>query len=76
MTRPEHLRWAKQRAFNILNLDSGPTRFREAFTSFLSDLSKHPENKGRYPSELMLIGLMAATAEREAVLRDWIEGFA
>ena len=75
MTRQEHLQRAKQRALSILDSNTGPERFRDVFVTFGSDLTKHPENQGRYSSEHMLVGLLAATGEKEAELRKWIEEF-
>jgi hypothetical protein len=75
MTRTEHLEWAKERALAYLGSDDA-ARFRDAYLSFASDLTKHPENKGRYPSETMLVGLLlAASDENELELRRWIEEF-
>jgi hypothetical protein len=74
MTRLEHLEWAKRRALAYLGSERAD-RFRDTFASFASDLTRHPENKGRYPSGAMLVGLMAAAEENEVELRRWIGEF-
>lgn len=70
--RTEHLKFAKARALRYI--DKGDSQ--SAFTSFLSDLAKHPDNASRYPSSLMAMGLCAAVShDRGLELRTWIEGF-
>lgn len=59
MTRAEHLRWAKDRAF----------------TSLTSDLGKHPDTTGHPGIELMTMLAMSGDFDRPGRLREYIEGF-
>ena len=72
MTRDEHLEWAKNRALEILNAGDNEG----AFTSMLSDLSKHHELQN-HPGMMIGAGMifipnwMSNTEE----IRRWITGF-
>ena len=72
MTREEHLEWAKMRALEYL--DVGDTK--QAFTSMMSDLSKHPELKNHAG---MRIGtgfmLLPGWINNSNEIRRWIVGF-
>lgn len=75
-TRAEHLLFATTRALQYLDKQPiATTDFVNCIGSFLSDLTKHPENKDRYPSDLMIQGLRYAGDEDADALRNWIEGF-
>jgi hypothetical protein len=71
-TRDEHLEWAKQRALEYLDM-SDP---QQAFTSMLSDLSKHPETKNHLGGQIGVMFMMLpgwiSNAQR---VREWIVGF-
>lgn len=71
MSRDEHLEWCKKRALEYAERGD----FREAITSMLSDISKHPETKSEMLSQLgvsmMVSGLLNT---RQDVIR-FIEGF-
>jgi hypothetical protein len=71
-TRDEHLEWCKKRALEYL--DAGDTR--QAFTSMMSDLSKHPELENHVGLHIgvgfmMLSGWISNRVE----VRRWIVGF-
>lgn len=68
-TREEHLAWCKKRALEYL--DHGDIQ--GAFSSFASDMGKHPETK--IPAELATIGMGMATASQRDMLGSWIKGF-
>ena len=72
MTRDEHLEWCKKRALEYL--DAGDTP--QAFTSMMSDLSKHPDLKNHVGIRIgvgfiMLQGWINNPVE----VRRWIVGF-
>ena len=72
MTQDEHLEWAKKRALEYL--DAGDPQ--NAFTSMMSDLSKHPDLKNHAGIRIgvgfmLLPGWINNTNE----LRRWIVGF-
>ena len=67
--RDEHLAWCKRRALDYL--DRG--EIREAITSMLSDLNKHPQ-LGCNPY-LAMVGMMAARDLDVGAARRFIEGF-
>lgn len=71
-TRDEHLAECKRRALEYL--DRGDTR--EAFTSMLSDLSKHPETRDHVGCR-MGVGFMLLDGwiDNPREVRRWIEGF-
>jgi len=72
MDADEHLEWAKKRALEYLDrLDP-----QQAFTSMMSDLSKHPELKNHAGMQIgvgfmMLPGWINNSEE----VRRWIVGF-
>lgn len=72
--RAEHLAWCKQRALEYV--DRGDLK--NAITSMLSDLGKHPETE----SSLIMGALIAPYSLTESgnsnhvyQVRHWIEGF-
>ena len=71
-TYDAHIAWCKERALEYL--DHGQVR--EAFTSMLSDLSKHPETKDHKGGEIG-IGMMLIPGwiDNPVEVRRWIEGF-
>lgn len=69
--RTEHLEWCKQRALEYVNLGD----LQQAFASFQSDMTKHPETIGHLALELgtlLLLGGQLSTAKQ---MQDWIIGF-
>lgn len=71
MTREEHMDWAKKRA--ILIAFKGLVR--EAWASFLSDLSKHEETRGHSAIELGAMLLEAGHLNSHIEMAKFIEGF-
>ena len=70
MSRAEHLQWCKDRAHEYINQGD----YKNAITSMISDLSKHPETRDHAGIQLG-IELLAAgfTSRHEAV--NYIDGF-
>lgn len=71
MTRSEHLQWAKSRAFEYVERGDIPN----AFTSFTSDMNKHPETARHVALELGAMLLFSGHLSTERQMRDWIDGF-
>lgn len=71
MDRAEHLAWCKQRALEYLNRGE----LRNAVTSMMSDMNKHPETASAPGGILDRLGLMAAMSNDAREVRRYIEGF-
>lgn len=71
MTRAEHLQWCKDRALEYIN--AGDTS--QAFASFNSDMSKHPETANH--SALQLGGMLFMGGHLKTIpeMEKWILGF-
>jgi hypothetical protein len=69
MTRAEHLAWAKARA--LAYCDTNPV---EAFASFASDLSKHPETAGHSALEVGAMLRLGGQLKTPEAMRQFIEG--
>jgi len=67
MTREEHLKWCKERALAYLPHDP-----REAITSMMSDIRKHPETNSE---TLMSLGIMTLMNCNAISAREYITGF-
>jgi hypothetical protein len=67
MTRDEHLDWAKKRA---LLPDT-----KEALTSMMSDVAKHPEMKNHERIELCVMLMMMGELRTPDEARKFIEGY-
>jgi hypothetical protein len=70
MDRKSHLAWCKKRAHEYLARGD----IKNAVTSMMSDLSKHPETaiKG---TTLPMLGILAAQSNDVAQARRFIDGF-
>lgn len=71
MNRAEHLEWCKQRALEYV--DKGDLK--EAFASFQSDMTKHPETDGHLALKLGTMLLIGGHLSSNKQMRDWITGF-
>ena len=70
--RDEHLDWCKQRA--LVYLDAGDSR--QAFTSMLSDLGKHPELENHVGCRIgVWYMLVPGWIDNVVEVRRWIVGF-
>lgn len=71
-SREEHLAECKRRALEYL--DRG--EIQEAFTSMLSDLTKHPETKDHIGGKIGVgYMLLPGWIQNPDAVRRWIEGF-
>lgn len=68
--RSEHLQWCKDRANQYV--DNGALH--NAFASFQSDMTKHPETNGHLALELGTILLLGGHLSTEHQMREWING--
>lgn len=70
-TRSEHLKWCKKRAREYLERGD----FRQAITSMLSDLTKHPETRQASKSPaigmISLFTLMSMTYQSTEAFIEW-----
>jgi len=71
MNREEHLQWCKDRANEYV--DAGDLT--QAFSSFMSDMSKHPETAEHIALGLGMQLLMAGYLASARQMREWIDGF-
>ena len=69
--RAEHLKWCKDRALEYL--DAGDLN--QAFTSFQSDMTKHPETKNHAALQIAILLLFGGHLSTDKEMRDWINGF-
>ena len=72
MTRTEHLLWSKNRAFEIL--DNGGSSV-DAYTSFTSDMKKHPQTENHLGIDMGLMLVIAGKLNTPDEIRKFIEGF-
>ncbi len=71
MERSEHLKWCKDRANEYV--DNGDLE--NAFTSFQSDMSKHPETSDHVALSLGTMLLISGHLSTLHDMREWINGF-
>src|SRR5215510_10558799 len=69
VAREQYVERSKERALALLSIG----RMREAVTSMMADMRKHPDC--RVPHEINVIGISAVAAGNAAVARAYIEGF-
>ncbi len=70
-TRAEHLQWCKDRALEYV--EQGDTT--NAFTSFMSDMSKHDETANHMALEMGTMLLIGGHLSTPHEVKQWIEGF-
>lgn len=72
ITYDEHIESAKKRALEYLDRCDP----QQAFTSMLSDLSKHPETKNHKGGEIgVMLMMLPGWINNMKEVRHWIEGF-
>jgi len=71
MTRNEHLQWCKDRAMEYVSIEDT----KQAFASFSSDMSKHPETAQHSALQLGAMLFFGGHLNTVAEMRKWIEGF-
>lgn len=69
-TRAEHIEWCKERA--LAYLDHAPV---DAFTSMMSDLTKHPETSNHAGIKLGSMLMLGGHLNDPAEIRKFIIGF-
>jgi hypothetical protein len=71
ITREEHLRWCKDRAFEILDKDGD---IGMVYASFVNDMRKHPETENHAALELGFLMMLNKNNTPEE-MKKFIEGF-
>lgn len=71
MTRQEHLQWCKDRAIEYVDADD----LKNAFASFQSDMSKHPETENHAALQMGTMLLFGGHLSTGQQMREWINGF-
>ena len=71
MNRSEHLDWCKQRANEYVEQND----MQQAFASFQSDMTKHPETCNHIALELGTMLLVGGHLSSQSQMKDWINGF-
>ena len=71
MERSEHLQWCKDRANEYVEQND----MKQAFASFQSDMSKHPETTNHMALELGTMLLISGNLSNAHQMREWINGF-
>jgi hypothetical protein len=71
MTRQEHLDWAKKRAVEYATKGD----LMGAFTSFQSDMTKHPETKDHMALEMLSLMFIGGQLNTPREMQKFIEDF-
>jgi len=71
MNREEHLQWCKDRALKYVEQND----MKNAFASFQSDMTKHPETNGHMALEMGTMLLIGGHLDNAKQMTDWITGF-
>lgn len=71
MERNEHLQWCKDRALEYVMQND----LKNAFASFQSDMSKHPETASHVALQMGTMLLMSGNLSNAHQMREWINGF-
>jgi len=69
--RTEHLQWCKDRALEYVKQND----LKQAFASFQSDMTKHPENANHIALQLGTMLLLGGHLSSAHQMREWITGF-
>ncbi len=70
-TRNEHLEWCKKRALEYIEVGD----IKNAFASFQSDMTKHPETEGHLALSMGTILLLGGQLKTQSQMTEWINGF-
>ena len=71
MDRNTHLEWCKQRANEYVEQGD----MQQAFASFQSDMTKHPETANHMALEMGTMLLISGNLSSQRQMIDWINGF-
>jgi len=69
--RSEHLKWCKERALEYVKVGD----LKQAFASFHSDMSKHPETANHLALEMGTMLLLSGNLDTPRQMEEWITGF-
>jgi len=69
--RSEHLDWCKGRALSYVEQGNLP----DAFASFQSDMTKHPETANHLALQLGTMLLLSGNLSNSQQMKNWILGF-
>ena len=69
--RSDHLEFCKERAIEYV--DNGDLT--NAFSSFMSDMGKHPETSNHLALEMGMTLLLSGNLDTPKQMEDWIKGF-
>lgn len=70
-SRKEHLEWCKKRALEYVDTND----LANAFASFQSDMTKHPETENHLALEMGTMLLLSGNLSTAGQMRNWITGF-
>ena len=71
MNRSEHLQWCKDRANEYIDNNN----LKDAFASFMSDMSKHEETQDHMALQMGTMLLVSGNLSSQHQMKDWINGF-
>ena len=71
MKRKEHLKWCKQRANEYIKLND----LQQAFASFQSDMTKHPETVNHMALDAGTMLFIGGHLSSQRQMKEWIDGF-
>jgi len=71
MNREQHLQWCKNRALEYVEQND----LKNAFASFQSDMSKHPETNNHIALQMGTMLLISGNLSTAYQMSDWINGF-
>ena len=69
--RTEHLQWCKDRALQYVKQND----LKQAYASFQSDMTKHPETANHLALEMGTIMLVSGNLSSAKQMGEWITGF-
>lgn len=76
MTRDEHIKWVKERAIKELNYyGDNQEGYKNAITSVMSDLAKHPETANETFMSLCAMQIMQLRRMNRQRVLEFINGF-
>lgn len=70
-SRADHLQWCKDRANEYIEKGD----LKEAFSSFMSDMSSHEETKDHLALEMGMSLLLSGNLSSPIQIKNWIDGF-
>jgi len=71
LRRQEHLEWCKKRAIEYIENND----LAQAFTSFQSDMTKHPETANHPALQFGALLFFTQNLSKPFQMKEWIDGF-